>query len=82
MRFQREGSSEGYVSEPMGLSSNPAIFMGIEICISLNFWLLNCVYILEIHPFLVALFADIFSQSVGSLFMLFMVSFAVQKLLS
>ena len=37
-------------------------------------------YILEIKPLLVALFAYIFSQSVGCLFTLFMVSFAGQKL--
>ena len=49
------------------------------------FLLLSCVsylYILEIKPLLVALFASIFSQFVGCLFILFMVSFAVQKLIS
>ena len=35
-----------------------------------------------INPFSVALFANIFSYSVGCLFVLFMVSFVVQKLLS
>ena len=35
----------------------------------------------EINPFLVALFANIFFYSVGFLFISFMVSFAVQKLL-
>ena len=39
-------------------------------------------YILEINPLSFALFANIFSHSVYSLFVLFMVSFAVQKLLS
>ena len=43
---------------------------------------MSCLYILEIKPFSVASFANIFSQSVGRLFILFMVSFAVQKLLS
>ena len=43
---------------------------------------MNCLYILEINPFLVASFADIFSHSVVYLFILFMVSFALQKLLS
>ena len=38
--------------------------------------------ILEIKPLLVALFATIFSHSLGCLFVLFMVSFAVQKLIS
>ena len=49
------------------------------------FLLLNCrscFYILEIKPLSVASFANIFSQSVGCLFILFMVSFAVQKLVS
>ena len=36
----------------------------------------------EINPLSVALFANIFSHSEGCLFILFMVSFAVQKLLS
>ena len=38
---------------------------------------MNCLYILEINPFLVASFADIFSHSVVYLFILFMVSFSV-----
>ena len=52
------------------------------------FWLLlllSCMsylYILEINPLLVASFANIFSHSVGCLFVLFMVSFAVPKLIS
>ena len=40
----------------------------------------SCLYILEINPLSVASFANIFSHSVGCLFVLFMVSFAVQKL--
>jgi len=40
-----------------------------------------CLYILEIKPFSVTLFADIF-MSVGFFFLLFMVSFALQKLVS
>ena len=39
-------------------------------------------YILEISPLSVASCANIFSHSEGCPFMLFMVSFAVQKLLS
>ena len=42
---------------------------------------MNCLYILEINPLLVASFPDIFSQSEGCLFILFMITFAVQKLL-
>ena len=41
-----------------------------------------CLYILEINPLSVDSFANIFSHSEGCLFILFMVSFAVQKLLS
>ena len=43
---------------------------------------MSCLYILEIKPLLFSLFANIFSCSVGCLFVLFMVFFAVQKLLS
>ena len=47
--------------------------------------LLSCMsyfYILEIKPLLVISFANIFSPSVGCLFVLLMVSFAVWKLLN
>ena len=50
------------------------------------FWLgclllscMSCLYILEIKPMSVTSFEDIFYQSVGCLFILLMVSFAVQK---
>ena len=43
---------------------------------------MSCLYILEINPLLVVLFANIFLHSVGYLFVQFTVSFAVQKLLS
>uniref|UniRef100_A0A671FPZ2 Uncharacterized protein n=1 Tax=Rhinolophus ferrumequinum TaxID=59479 RepID=A0A671FPZ2_RHIFE len=43
---------------------------------------MNSLYILDISPSLEALFAKIFSHSVGCLFILLMVSFALQKLLS
>ena len=43
---------------------------------------MSCLYILEINPLSVASFANIFSHSEGCLFVFFMVSFAVQKLLS
>ena len=42
----------------------------------------SCLYILEINPLSVDSFANIFSHSEGCLFVLFIVSFAVQKLLS
>ena len=45
-------------------------------------WLscMSCLYILEIKPLSAASFINIFSYSIGCLFVLFMVSFAVQKL--
>ena len=43
---------------------------------------MSCLYILEINPLSVTSLATIFSHSVGYLFILFMVSFAVLKLLS
>ena len=44
--------------------------------------IIRCSWILETNTLSVIAFADIFSQSVGCLFMLFTVSFAMQKLLS
>uniref|UniRef100_A0A8D1T100 Uncharacterized protein n=1 Tax=Sus scrofa TaxID=9823 RepID=A0A8D1T100_PIG len=51
----------------------------------LAFWLLSCIsclYILEIKPLSVASFESISSHSVHCLFVFFLVSFAVQKLVS
>ena len=46
------------------------------------FWIEHCKLILEIKPLLVTSLASIFSYSMGCLFILFMVSFVVQKPLS
>ena len=43
---------------------------------------MSCLYILEINSLSVASFANIFSHSEGCFLVLFMVSFAMQKLLS
>ena len=43
---------------------------------------MSCLYIFEINPLSVVSFAITFSHSKGCLFTLFIVSFAVQKLLS
>ena len=43
---------------------------------------MSCLYILEINSLSVASFTDVSSNSMGCLFLFFMVSFAVQKLLS
>jgi len=42
---------------------------------------MSCLYILDINPLLVRSSANIFSHSIGCLFILLMASFAVQKLL-
>ena len=41
---------------------------------------MSCLYILEINPLPVASLENIFSYSEGCLFILFMISFAVQRL--
>ena len=43
---------------------------------------MSCLFILEISPLPVTLFANVFSHSVHCLFVLLVVYFAVQKLLS
>ena len=43
---------------------------------------MSCLYILESNPLLITSFANILSHLVGCFFILLMVSFAVQKLLS
>ena len=73
-------------------SSKSFIVSGLTFRSSAHFWIglfvfliLNCMsrlYILEINPLSVDAFANIFSHSQGGLFILFMVSFAVQKHLS
>ena len=48
----------------------------------LKFSCMTSLYILEVNPFSGASFVGIFSHSDGYLFVLFMVSFALQKVLS
>ena len=43
--------------------------------------IMSCLQVLETNPLSVLSFANIFSQSIGCLFVLFIVSFAVQKLI-
>ena len=63
------------------LFRSPAHFL-IVLFVFLILSYMNCLYILETNPLSVALFANIFFQSVGCLFILFMVPFALQKVLS
>ena len=57
-------------------------FFDWTVCFSWVLSCMSCSYILEINPLSVVSFAIIFSHSEGCLFTLFIVSFAVQKLLS
>ena len=60
--------------------SSAHFFIGLIAFLKLNS--LSCLYILEINLLSVASLANSFSYSEGCLFILFMVSFAVQKHLS
>ena len=60
--------------------SFPHFLIGLFVFLALS--CMSCLYILEINPLFVVSFAIIFSHSEGCLFTLFIVSFAVQKLLS
>ena len=60
--------------------SSSHFLMGLVVFLVLS--CMSCLYILEINPLSVVSFAIIFSYSEGCLFTLFIVSFAVPKLLS
>ena len=60
--------------------SSAHLLIGLLVSVILS--CMSCLYILEINPLSVDSFANIFSHFAGYLFILFMVSFAVQKLLS
>ena len=53
----------------------------IQLFVFLTLSCMSCLEVLEINPLSVVSFANIFSHSEGCLFVLFMVSFVVQKLL-
>ena len=61
-------------------SSSARFLIGLFVFLIMSY--MSCLYILEINPWSVASFANIFSHSEGCRFILFTVSFAVQKLLS
>ena len=62
------------------LFRSSAHFFDLAVCFSdIIMSYMNCLYILEINPLSVVLFAIIFSHSDCCLFILFMVSFVVQK---
>ena len=52
----------------------------LSVCVLLSY--MSRLYILEIKPLFITTFSNIFSQTVGYLFNLLMVSFAVQKLIN
>ena len=60
--------------------SSVHFLIGLFVFLILSY--MSHLYILEIKPLLVSSFANIFSQSVGCVFVLFMVSIAVQNLIS
>ena len=51
----------------------------IGLFVFLVFSCMSCLYMLDVNPLLVAWLADIFSLFVGCLFVLLMISLAVQK---
>ena len=61
-------------------SSSAHFLIGLFVFLILSY--MSCLCMLDINPLLVTSFENIFSHSVGCLFILLMVSFAVQKLLS
>ena len=60
--------------------SSAHFLIGFSLLLLLSY--MRCLYILDINPLLLISFANIFSHLVGCLFVLSMVSSAVQKLLS
>ena len=58
----------------------PIFFIGLFVLLLLSY--MSCLYILEINSLLIISFANIFSHSIGCLFILFMVFFAVQLFVS
>ena len=64
-----------------------SVYLGLLPTLGLSFLVfsvlrfLSCLYILAINPLLFTPFANVFSHSVDCLFILFMVPFAVQKVL-
>ena len=70
------------------ISSLEKCLFSSSVCFLIKFFVflmlsfMSCLYMLDINPLLVISFANTLSHSVGCLFVLLMVSFAVQKLLS
>ena len=76
----------GYLYIFSGKMSVPIVYSFFNLIFGFFLLLLlscmHCLYILNINPLSIISFANIFFQLVGCLFILSVVSFAVQKLLS
>ena len=72
----------GHLYVFFGEMSRCSAHFWIGLFVSLILSCMCCLCILEINPLSVDSFANIFSHSEGCLFVLFVVSFALQKLLS
>ena len=68
-----------FTTEP---SRRPHAHFVVGLSVILILSSISCLYILKVNSLSVASFTNIFSHSMGCLFILFMVSFAVQELLS
>ena len=64
-------------SQPLRHQGSPSGHFLTGLFVFLILSCISCLYILEINPLLFSLFANILSQSIGCLFILFIVSFAV-----
>ena len=63
------------------MSSLSYVSLGLPLDIFLILSSISCLYILEINPLTIVSFANIFSHSKCCLFILFMIFYAVQKVL-
>ena len=75
-------SSEKYLFRCSAHIWLDCLFFDVELLLLVSHFSICCLYILDINSLIIASFANIFSHFVSCLFIWFMVSFALQKLLS